>query len=122
MADESYSWALGADLLVAPVVEQGAVTREVAFPAGCWQHGETGQQLTGGDATTGFTSTVDAPLDSLPWFVRCGTDPLAVDGGDGGGEPQPVVPEAPVTVLLPLVALAAGGVLVAARRRGRATA
>ncbi len=64
-------WMLGPDLLAAPVLEEGATEREVWLPEGCWQlHGE-GDELEG-DATV----TVDAPIDVLPWFARCGTSPI----------------------------------------------
>lgn len=59
-------WLVGADLLVAPVVQEGATSREVWLPTGCWRaHGE-GADLTGPKAIT-----VDAPLTELPWFLRC---------------------------------------------------
>lgn len=60
-------WMIGPDVLVAPVLAQGATTREVWFPNGCWQlHGEgTTYQGPG-------TDTVDAALRTLPWFARCG--------------------------------------------------
>ena len=64
-------WMLGPDLLVAPVLEAGVNQREVWLPEGCWRlHGE-GEEL-GGSASV----MVDAPLDVLPWFARCGTSPL----------------------------------------------
>jgi alpha-D-xyloside xylohydrolase len=64
-------WMLGPDLLIAPVLEKSATQREVWLPEGCWQlHGE-GEEL-GGRANV----TVDAPLDVLPWFTRCGASPL----------------------------------------------
>jgi len=64
-------WMLGPDLLAAPVLEEGATEREVWLPEGCWQlHGE-GQELDGH-----ATLTVDAPLDVLPWFARCGKTPI----------------------------------------------
>ena len=62
---------LGPDVLVAPVVAKGATSREVYFPAGCWRDGETGREYPGG-----ASQTVSAPLGSLPWFVRCGTQPF----------------------------------------------
>ena len=50
---------------------EGATEREVWLPEGCWQlHGE-GQELDGH-----ATLTVDAPLDVLPWFARCGKTPI----------------------------------------------
>ena len=63
-------WLVGSDLLVAPVVVQGQVEREVWLPAGCWRaHGE-GPEQTGGAAIT-----VSAPLGVLPWFQRCAGTP-----------------------------------------------
>jgi alpha-D-xyloside xylohydrolase len=70
-AKETFAFMVGPDLLVAPVVEQGATMRSVYFPAGCWQHGETGERFEGGRS-----ADVGAPVTSLPWFVRCGTNPL----------------------------------------------
>lgn len=60
-------WLLGDDLLVAPVVAEGARTRPVRLPPGCWRHHGTGPRLAGAR-----TVTVAAPLDELPWFARCG--------------------------------------------------
>jgi alpha-glucosidase (family GH31 glycosyl hydrolase) len=59
-------WLVGADLLAAPVVEEGATQREVWIPTGCWQLKATGEKVTGPKAIT-----VDAPLTDLPWFRRC---------------------------------------------------
>lgn len=70
-AAQDQQWLLGEDLLVAPVVEQNAVERDVYFPRGCWQHGETGMQFTGPGS-----QVVNAPLTSLPWFHRCGAAPF----------------------------------------------
>jgi alpha-glucosidase (family GH31 glycosyl hydrolase) len=64
-------WLLGDNLLVAPVLEEGATSRPVLFPSGCWRlHGE-GPKIDGGREIE-----VQAPLDQLPWFARCGTIPL----------------------------------------------
>ena len=62
---------LGDDLLTAPVVTEGAVTRSLYLPAGCWQHGESGQQFQGARMIE-----VPAPLRSLPYFTRCGSRPF----------------------------------------------
>ena len=68
---QDQEWLLGNDLLVAPVVDQGATSRKVYLPRGCWQlHGH------GAERTGGRTVTVAAKLGSLPWFNRCGTKPL----------------------------------------------
>ena len=70
-AGQDQEWMLGDDVLVAPVVTQGARARSVYLPAGCWQREGGGEQLAGGSEIT-----VQAALAQLPWFVRCGTDPL----------------------------------------------
>lgn len=64
-------WMVGDDLVVAPVVEEGATSRPVRLPAGCWQREGAGQELNGP-----VNLTAEAPLDSLPWFSRCGKSPL----------------------------------------------
>ncbi len=70
-AAQDQEWQLGRDLLVAPVIKPGAASRRVYLPAGCWRPG------AGGSATNGRRFiTVAAPLDVLPYFVRCGTRPL----------------------------------------------
>ena len=60
---------LGSDLLVAPVVTQGAQTREVYLPLGpaAWFDFHNGQRFE-----AGRTHTVAAPLDVLPLFTRAG--------------------------------------------------
>jgi sulfoquinovosidase len=70
-AKQDQEWLLGDDLLTAPVVEQGATSRDVYFPRGCWQDANTSERHTGPGS-----ARVAAPLDRLPWFVRCGRDPL----------------------------------------------
>jgi sulfoquinovosidase len=70
---ESQQWLLGPDVLVAPVVTEGATERAVSFPRGCWR-----QRAPGGGAYRGpGTATVPAPLGRLPYFFRCGTRPFA---------------------------------------------
>jgi alpha-glucosidase (family GH31 glycosyl hydrolase) len=78
-ARQDQQWMLGDDLLVAPVVEQGATSRDVYFPAGCWEHGETGERFTGPR-----TARVAAPLTSLPHFARCGSAPVPAAAGAAG--------------------------------------
>jgi len=68
---QDQEWLLGEDLLVAPVVDEGAVSRKVYLPRGCWQLHGRGTDLTGGRSVK-----VEAALGSLPWFSRCGTTPL----------------------------------------------
>lgn len=58
------AFMLGEDVLVAPVIEQGAVTKTVRLPRGKWLYlGKT--ELDGGTEVT-----VDAPLGTLPYFIR----------------------------------------------------
>jgi alpha-D-xyloside xylohydrolase len=64
-------WMVGPDLVAAPVLEQGATSREVWLPEGCWQRSGEGDRIEGPS-----TTTVDAQVDALPWFTRCGTSPL----------------------------------------------
>jgi sulfoquinovosidase len=68
---EDQQWLLGDDVLVAPVVTQGARSRRVSFPRGCWRRAGSGRRYRGPRR-----ATVPAPLGSLPWFTRCGTASL----------------------------------------------
>jgi alpha-D-xyloside xylohydrolase len=61
-------YLLGDDLLVAPVVTRGARSREVTFPQGDWIDWWTGEILPGGG-----TSSVAAPLGTLPLYQRAGS-------------------------------------------------
>ncbi len=64
-------WLLGDDLLVAPVLRQGARSRSVRLPAGCWRlHG--GEPHLRGPRQ----AVARAPLTQLLWYSRCGTAPL----------------------------------------------
>lgn len=69
---ESQEWLLGPKVLVAPVIEEGATTRAVSFPRGCWKQGGEGARIEGP-----ARATVAAPLGRLPYFVRCGKHPFA---------------------------------------------
>ena len=62
---------LGDDLLVAPVVEEGAVSRSVVLPAGRW-YGLLDDLVL--DALgEGRTVTVDSPVGHIPVFARAGS-------------------------------------------------
>ena len=65
-----FQFFLGSDLLMAPVVEAGARTREVHFPdvPGGWYAYESGERHAAGS-----TATVEAPLRVLPLFARAGS-------------------------------------------------
>ena len=58
----------GADLMVAPVIEEGAVTRNVYLPEGIWVHAWSGERFAGG------RHAIDAPIGSPPVFWREGCD------------------------------------------------
>lgn len=63
------AFMLGPDLLVAPVLEEGATTRQVYLPAhpGGWYDWHNGTRFEGGHIVT-----VAAPLGRLPLFARAG--------------------------------------------------
>jgi alpha-glucosidase (family GH31 glycosyl hydrolase) len=65
---QDQEWMLGPDVLVAPVVSEGATSRSVYFPRGCWRAGDRKAEVHHGPGT----AAVAAPLARLPWFVRCG--------------------------------------------------
>ncbi len=62
---DEYLW--GRDLLVAPVVEQGATSRKVYLPRGAWYDFWTGEHVQGG---TEIGRKVD--LETTPLYVRAG--------------------------------------------------
>lgn len=61
---EMYEFLLGRDILVAPVIKPGAVTRRVYLPKDRWIHIASGVEYHGGYVT------VDAPLGHPAVFVR----------------------------------------------------
>ena len=68
-ADIPDEYMYGPAFLVAPVTEQGATQRTVYLPAGCdWYNYWTNERLHGGQSIV-----VDAPIDTLPLFVRAGS-------------------------------------------------
>ncbi len=72
-ARQDQEWLLGPDVLVAPVVVEGARSRDVYFPRGCWRDPRSGRAYRGPR-----TVRVAAPLGHLPFFFRCGTRPFRV--------------------------------------------
>jgi alpha-D-xyloside xylohydrolase len=69
VADIRDEYMFGPALLVAPVVEQGATTREVYLPAGSdWYNYWTNEKVSGGQ-----TIKVAAPIDTIPLFVKAGS-------------------------------------------------
>ncbi|MEA2428210.1 MAG: sulfoquinovosidase [Thermoleophilaceae bacterium] len=70
-AKQDQEWLLGPDVLVAPVVVEGVTARDVYFPRGCWEAGDTGERHQGP-----AHARVAAPLARLPYFFRCGSQPF----------------------------------------------
>ncbi len=69
VADLCDEYMFGPAFLVAPVTEQGVTSRSVYLPAGAdWYNYWTNQRLRGGQ-----TVQADAPIDTLPLFVRAGS-------------------------------------------------
>jgi len=64
---DAEAFALGDALLVYPVVEAGATTRQVRLPPGEWLGWWDDALLVGAS-----TTTAAAPLDTLPLYVRAG--------------------------------------------------
>lgn len=67
--DQQY--LLGPNVLVAPVVTQGATTVKVVFPPGCWKNVNTGRTYQGPSV-----ATLAAPIYRHPYFFKCGTTPF----------------------------------------------
>jgi alpha-D-xyloside xylohydrolase len=69
VADIRDEYMFGPAFLVAPVTEQGATQRSVYLPAGCeWYNYWTNKRIKGGQ-----TIMVNAPIDTIPLFVRAGS-------------------------------------------------
>ncbi len=64
--EDQYLW--GRDVMVAPVMKQGATSRQVRFPSGTWVDYNHPATVYSGENTF----DVEAPLDRLPLFVRGG--------------------------------------------------
>ncbi len=61
-------FAYGADMIVAPVIEEGATRREVILPSGEWRH------LWSGDVYAAGRHEIDAPIGQPPVFTRVASD------------------------------------------------
>ncbi|WP_174291622.1 glycoside hydrolase family 31 protein [Sphingomonas bacterium] len=89
--DDTAAWAesddhlLGSDLLVALVVEPGAMTRTVRPPVGAdWVDVWSGRRVTGGESVV-----LDAPLDGPPPLLARAGSAMLVDLARGGWRPEP---------------------------------
>jgi alpha-glucosidase len=80
----------GSDLLVAPVLWQGAASRRVYLPAGDWFDYWTGKHYTGG-----ATIDMSVTLNTIPMFVRGGgfifRQPVVQNTGEMSGKPLRVL-------------------------------
>lgn len=65
--EDEYLW--GSEVLVAPVMEKGARSRKVLFPAGTWVDWYNPSVKYKG----GSSAVVKAPLERLPLFVKAGS-------------------------------------------------
>src|SRR5205823_5452067 len=78
-------YLFGDDLLVAPVVREGAKERRVYLPKDEWYDFWTGEHKAGGETTEKVT------LDTLPIFVRGGAfifrQPVVQHTGEMSGQP-----------------------------------
>ena len=87
VADLRDEYMFGPAFLVAPVTEQGATRRTVYLPAGTdWYNYWTNERLHGGEAIQ-----VDAPIDTLPLFVRAGSVLPLGEAIESSNEPQKIV-------------------------------
>ena len=65
---EESQYEFGNDLLIAPVLDEGALLRTVVLPRGSWYDYWTGERYAGSS-----TVTVQAPLNHIPILVRAGS-------------------------------------------------
>jgi len=63
---DQYLW--GRDVMVAPVMQQGAVSRDITFPEGTWVDINHPERRYNGHTTVNYS----APIDVLPLFARAG--------------------------------------------------
>jgi alpha-glucosidase len=83
--EESDEHLLGRDLLVAPVMEEGAEMRRVRPPAGA----EWVDVWTGGRIAGGADAVLPAPLDGPPPLLARAGSTILVDLARGGWRPEP---------------------------------
>jgi alpha-glucosidase (family GH31 glycosyl hydrolase) len=85
-----YQYLFGRDLLVCPVVDEGAAVWRGTLPPGGWRDLWTGQRVAGGQVIE-----VPAPLDRIPVFVRDGARiPARLGPGGELGEPVALAADA----------------------------
>jgi alpha-glucosidase len=57
---------LGEDILVAPVIMDGATSKKIYIPSGKWKDGNSDAVYEGKT----WIESYNAPLDTLPYFIR----------------------------------------------------
>ena len=67
-----YQFMVGADFMVAPVLDPGEESAEVYLPAGRWVHLWTGEEY--GSSERGVYETVPAPIGEPAVFYKVGSD------------------------------------------------
>lgn len=60
-------YLLGENILVAPIVDEGKVTRDVYLPKGRWRDGNDEKKIYKG---LQWIQNYEATLDILPYFIR----------------------------------------------------
>jgi alpha-D-xyloside xylohydrolase len=86
VADLRDEYMFGPAFLVAPVTEQGATSRAVYLPAGSdWYNYWTKERVHGGE-----TIQVNAPIDTMPLFVRAGSIVPLGEAIESTREPQKI--------------------------------
>ncbi len=90
-------YMFGRDLLVAPIIREGEVARQVYLPEGRWWHLFHNRWYEGGE-----THRVDAPFEEIPVFLRAGAVlPLAFHQAARLGAAMPSdIDAAAISVLL----------------------
>jgi alpha-glucosidase (family GH31 glycosyl hydrolase) len=59
-------YLLGETILVAPIVEEGATSRDIVLPSGSWKDGNDGTEYEGPQILKAYP----APIDVLPFFIK----------------------------------------------------
>ncbi|KAJ3631195.1 hypothetical protein MTP99_012339 [Tenebrio molitor] len=59
-------YLLGETILVAPIIEEGATSRDVVLPSGSWKDGNDGTVYEGPQTLKDYS----APIDVLPYFIK----------------------------------------------------
>ncbi|ODN06546.1 hypothetical protein Ocin01_00145 [Orchesella cincta] len=65
-AEQDGTYMLGDNILVAPVVVEGAVSRNIYLPAGTWTSGVDGEVVTG----PRWLNDYPVPLNVVPYFIK----------------------------------------------------